>query len=85
MQGDGVGYSIGYADKAANNLGKVHYALKKTKGPRLSPHEVIHKFKEYADEIDENDERLSGCMSGGASLKETTSEKYRRLGRPYLR
>ena len=85
LQGDGVGYSIGYADKAANNLGKVQYALKKAKGPRLSPHEVIHKFKEYADEIDENDERFSGCMSGGASLKETTREKYRRLGRPYLR
>ena len=75
---------MGLTDKAANNLGKVRCQLKNTQGPILDSATVIHDFESIADEIDEADAIASG-ECGGATLVETTSEKYRRLGRPYLR
>ncbi len=45
---------------------------------------AVYDFEQYADEIDQVDELASGGLAG-ASLRETTGEKYRRLGRPYLR
>ncbi len=44
---------------------------------------AVYNFEQQADEIDRADDLASGDL-GGASLKETTSEKHRRLGRPYL-
>lgn len=83
-QGVGSGYAVGLIDKAANNLGRVRYQLKKAKGPKLDCATVIHDFESIADEIDMSDENGTGVL-GGASLVETSLEKYRRLGRPYLR
>ena len=84
MQDVGSGYPVGLTDKAANNVGKVRYQLKKAKGPKLDSATVIDDFESIADEIDQADAIASG-ECGGATLVETTSEKYRRLGRPYLR
>lgn len=78
MQGVGSGYPVGLTDKAANNLGKVRYQLKKAQGPTLDSATVIHEFESIADEIDQADAIASG-ECGGATLVETTSEKYRRL------
>lgn len=84
MQGVGSGYPVGLTDKAANKLGKVRYQLKKAQGPTLDSATVIHEFESIADEIDQADAIASG-ECGGTTLVETTSEKYRRLGLPYLR
>ena len=53
------------------------------RGPKVDPRTVIYDFKQIADSIDNHDERESG--QSGASVVETTCEKYRKIGRPYLR
>ena len=73
--GVGTGYTLGLADKAANNLGRVRYQLKKAKGPKRDPASVIRDFESIANEIDESDEQACGEL-GGAAVVETSSEKY---------
>ena len=63
----------------------VRYQLKKAQGPNLHSDTVISQFEDIATEIDEADQRGSSILSGGASIVETSQEKYRRLGRPYIR
>lgn len=50
IQGVGSGYPVGLTDKAANNLGKVRYQLKKANGPKLDSATVVHDFESIADE-----------------------------------
>jgi len=45
---------------------------------------IIQRIEATTDDIDSRDERLSGVYSG-ACVTETTAERYRQLGRPYLR
>ena len=59
--------------------------MKKAQGPKLDPNMVIARFEEIANEIDEADERGAGPLAGGVFIVETPQEKYRRLGRPYVR
>ena len=84
-QGVGVGYMVALEDKAACNVDRVRYQLKKARGPKLDSTTVIEQFEDICTEIDEADERGSSPLSGGASIVETSQEKYRRLGRPYIR
>ena len=84
-QGVGVGYMIAMEDKAACNMDRIRYQLKKAQGPKLHSDTVIAQFEDIATEIDEADERGSSQLSGGAAIVETSQEKYRRLGRPYIR
>ena len=84
-QGVGVGYMIGLEDKAACNTDRLRYQLKKVQGPKLDSNTIIAQFEDIATEIDEADECGSSPLSGGASIVETSQEKYRRLGRPYIR
>ena len=72
-------------DKAACNVDRVRHQLKKAQGPNLHSDTLIAQFEDIATEIDEADQRGSSILSGGASIVETSQEKYRRLGRPYIR
>ena len=81
--GIGTGYALGVADMAANNTDRVCYEIQKARGPKVDPQTVIYDFKQIADSIDNHDERESD--QSGASVVETTCEKYRKIGRPYLR
>ena len=58
---------------------------KKAQGPKVDSNTVITQFEDIANEVDQADEKGSSALSGGASLVETTQEKFRRLGRPYIR
>ena len=78
-QGIGVG---ALENKAACNMDRVRYQLKKAEGPKLDPNTVITQFEDIATEIDEADEKGLSPLSGGASIVETTQEEYRHLGRP---
>ena len=83
-EGVGIGYMIALEDKAACNVDLVRYQLKKSQGPKFDSKTVIEQFESICTEIDESDEKESCPLSGGASVVETTEEKYKRLGRPYI-
>ena len=82
-QGVDVGYMIAMKDKAACNANRLRYQLKKAQG--LDSNTTIAQFEDFATEIDEADECGSSPLSGGASIVETSHEKYRHLGRPCVR
>ena len=84
--GKGSGVTIGAVDQASNHLGRVRYQLSKSKKQHGNGDVLflLKHFQEVIDQIDEKDDELSGENSG-ASLVETTAERYRSLGRPYLR
>ena len=72
-QGVGIGYMIGFEDKAACNMDRLRYQLKKAKGPKVDSNTVITQFEDIANEVDQADEKGSSALSGGLKPHKKTS------------